>query len=41
MTHARVNAELNRLSAVRRVSEATVAQLERRLAGADKWLAKT
>jgi superfamily II DNA or RNA helicase len=41
MTHARVNAELNRLSSVRRVSEATIEQLERRLAGADKWLAKT
>jgi superfamily II DNA or RNA helicase len=41
MTHARVNAELNRLSAVRRVSEATIEQLERRLARADKWLAKT
>jgi superfamily II DNA or RNA helicase len=41
MTHARVNAELNRLSSVRRVSEATLAQLERRLACADKWLAKT
>ncbi|MDX6472882.1 MAG: hypothetical protein QOK22_1698 [Gaiellaceae bacterium] len=41
MTHARVNAELNRLSSVRRVSEATIEQLERRLASADKWLAKT
>jgi superfamily II DNA or RNA helicase len=41
MTHARVNAELNRLSSVRRVSEATVEQLERRLVCADKWLAKT
>jgi superfamily II DNA or RNA helicase len=41
MTHARVNAELNRLSSVRRVSEATVDQLERRLVCADKWLAKT
>jgi superfamily II DNA or RNA helicase len=41
MTHARVNAELNRLSSVRRVSEATLDQLERRLACADKWLAKT
>jgi superfamily II DNA or RNA helicase len=41
LTHARVNAELNRLSSVRRISEATVAQLERRLARADKWLAKT
>jgi superfamily II DNA or RNA helicase len=41
MTHARVNAELNRLSSVRRVSEATIEQLERRLASADRWLAKT
>jgi superfamily II DNA or RNA helicase len=41
MTHAQVNAELNRLSSVRKVSEATVQQLERRLAAADKWLAKT
>jgi superfamily II DNA or RNA helicase len=41
MTHARVNAELNRLSSVRRISEATLEQLERRLACADKWLAKT
>jgi hypothetical protein len=41
MTHARVNAELNRLSSVRRVSEATLEQLERRLASADKWLART
>jgi superfamily II DNA or RNA helicase len=41
MTHAQVNAELNRLSSVRRVSEATIDQLERRLRAADKWLAKT
>jgi superfamily II DNA or RNA helicase len=41
MTHAQVNAELNRMSAVRRVSEATIEQLERRLAAADRWLAKT
>jgi superfamily II DNA or RNA helicase len=41
MTHAQVNAELNRLSGVRRVTEATIEQLERRLAAADKWLAKT
>jgi superfamily II DNA or RNA helicase len=41
MTHGRVNAELNRLSGVRRVSEATVVELERRLAAADRWLAKT
>jgi superfamily II DNA or RNA helicase len=41
MTHGRVNAELNRLSGVRRVSEATIAELERRLAAGDRWLAKT
>jgi hypothetical protein len=40
LTHAQVNAELNRLSSVGRVSEATVAQLERRLAQADRWLAR-
>ena len=39
--HAAVNAELNRLSAVRRVSEATIEQLERRVQVADRWLAKT
>jgi superfamily II DNA or RNA helicase len=38
MTHAQVNAELNRLSGVRRVSEATLDQLERRAAAAEKWL---
>jgi hypothetical protein len=36
-----VNSELNRLSRVRKVSEATIDELERRLAAADKWLAKT
>ena len=36
LTHAQVNAELNRLSGVGKVSEATVEQLERRLAVADK-----
>lgn len=41
LTHAQVNAELNRLSGVRRVTEATIDQLERRLAAADRWLAKT
>ena len=41
LTHAQVNAELNRLSGVGKVSEATVEQLERRLAAADKWLART
>jgi superfamily II DNA or RNA helicase len=41
LTHGRVNSELNRLSGVRRVSEATVAELERRAAAGDRWLAKT
>jgi superfamily II DNA or RNA helicase len=41
LTHAQVNAELNRLSGVRRVTEATIEQLERRLAAGDRWLAKT
>jgi superfamily II DNA or RNA helicase len=41
LTHAQVNAELNRLSGVRRVTEATIEQLERRLASGDRWLAKT
>jgi superfamily II DNA or RNA helicase len=41
LTHAQVNAELNRLSGVRRIAEATIDQLERRLAVADRWLAKT
>jgi hypothetical protein len=37
-THAAVNAELNRVSGVKKVSEATVEQLERRMAKADAWL---
>jgi superfamily II DNA or RNA helicase len=41
LTHGQVNAELNRLSKVRKVSEATVDELERRLAAADRWLSKT
>ena len=41
LTHGRVNAELNRLSGVRRVPEATIVELERRLAAGDRWLAKT
>jgi superfamily II DNA or RNA helicase len=41
LTHAQVNAELNRRSGVRRVTEATIDQLERRLAAADRWLART
>ena len=38
MTHAQVNAELNRSSGVGKVSEATVEQLERRLQAAEAWL---
>jgi superfamily II DNA or RNA helicase len=41
LTHAQVNAELNRLSGVRRVSEATIDQLVRRLAAADTWVVKS
>jgi superfamily II DNA or RNA helicase len=37
-THAAVNAELNRVSGVTKVSEATVQQLERRLEKAEAWL---
>ncbi len=40
LTHAQVNGELNRLSSVSRVSEATVEQLERRLGHADRWLSR-
>jgi hypothetical protein len=32
-----VNAELNRMSGIGAISEATVAQLERRLAAAERW----
>ncbi len=39
--HAKVNAELNRLSGIARVTEATAAQLERRLRHAETWLART
>lgn len=35
--HAKVNAELNRLAGLRRITEATVEQLERRLAHAERW----
>jgi hypothetical protein len=38
--HAEVNSELNRRVGIRRVTEATVAQLERRLRAADGWLQK-
>ncbi|MCU1354396.1 MAG: ATP-dependent helicase [Acidimicrobiales bacterium] len=36
--HAQVNAELNRLSGVGRITEATVAQLQRRLDAGERWL---
>ena len=36
-THAQVNAELNRLSGVGRITEATVPQLRKRLDVAEKW----
>ena len=38
MPHAKVNAELNRLAGVHRITEATEEQLERRLAAAERWL---
>lgn len=37
-SHPQVNAELNRLSGIRRISEATLEQLERRLTAGRKWL---
>jgi len=37
-SHAQVNAELNRLAGVGRVTEATVTQLRRRLDAAERWL---
>ncbi len=37
-SHAKVNAELNRLSGINKVTEATADQLERRLRHANKWL---
>jgi len=39
LSHAQVNAELNRRAGVRRITEATVAQLEGRLKQAERWLA--
>jgi superfamily II DNA or RNA helicase len=38
LTHAQVNAELNRLAGVDRVTEATEEQLRRRLDAAERWL---
>ncbi len=38
MAHAAVNAELNRLVGLRRVTEATEVQLQQRLEAADRWI---
>ncbi len=38
LSHAKVNAELNRLVGIERITEATVTQLQRRLEAADRWL---
>jgi superfamily II DNA or RNA helicase len=38
MDHRAVNAELKRLAGIRKVSEATIAELERRLDQANRWL---
>jgi superfamily II DNA or RNA helicase len=40
LTHAQVNAELNRRCGLQRVAQATIQQLQRRLAAADEWLIK-
>jgi hypothetical protein len=40
LSHAHINAELNRLAGVRRITEATVAQLDTRLRQAERWLAR-
>lgn len=40
-SHPQVNAELNRLSGIRKISEATLEQLERRLIAGRKWLKQT
>ena len=39
-SHAAINAELNRQAGIRRITEATIAQLETRLHQADRWLAR-
>jgi superfamily II DNA or RNA helicase len=39
-SHSLINAELNRQAGVRRITEATLAQLERRLACAERWLGR-
>ena len=40
LNHRSVNAELNKKSGIAKISEATVADLERRLAVGEKWLAR-
>lgn len=40
MSHAQVNAELNRQAGIRRITEATVEQLAARLERADTWLSR-
>jgi superfamily II DNA or RNA helicase len=40
LSHAHINAELNRLAGVRRITEATVGQLDTRLHHAERWLAR-
>jgi superfamily II DNA or RNA helicase len=40
LTHVRVNAELNKLSGIRRVAQATIDELDKRLVAGNKWLAK-
>jgi superfamily II DNA or RNA helicase len=37
--HSRINGELNQRAGIRSIAEATVAQLERRLREADRWIA--
>ncbi len=39
-THAKVNGELNRLSGLKRIADATVSQLESRLRHGERWFAK-
>lgn len=38
LSHSKINVELNRRAGIRRIGEATVEQLERRLGRADEWL---
>ena len=38
LDHAKVNQELNRMAGVKRIAEATVGQLQRRLDHADRWV---